>query len=261
MAKRNTYHTIVIKIGSSTLTTPHGTLDLDNLRRIVADAAALVKQQKNVIIVTSGAIVTGAQALGLKEKPKSIPQKQAAAAIGQSRLMRQYEKAFEGHGLIVAQVLLTRDALADRQRHQNARNCLHTLLAEKVVPVINENDTVAVDEIRIGDNDTLAALTARLVNADLLIVLTDVDGFYMKDKNGVAFLVPAVNKIDRAVRGAAGQSAAQQGTGGMITKLGAAEICLKAGIDLAIINGRKPGLIETAANKTIVGTLFTATRS
>ncbi|MFA4843615.1 MAG: glutamate 5-kinase [Candidatus Margulisiibacteriota bacterium] len=258
MAKKHTYQTIVIKIGSSTLTTPHGTLDLANLRRIVAEAATLVKQQKKVIIVTSGAIVTGAQALGLKEKPKSIPQKQAAAAIGQSRLMRQYEKAFEERGIIVAQVLLTRDALADRQRHQNARNCLHTLLAEKVVPVINENDTVAVDEIRIGDNDTLAALTARLVGADLLIVLTDVDGFFMKDKKGAPFLVSAIKRINKAVRSAAGHSATQQGTGGMITKLGAAEICLKAGIDLAIINGRKPGLIAGAAQKKISGTLFTA---
>ena len=260
MAKKHTYQTIVIKVGSSTLTTPHGTLDLANLRRIVAEAAALVKQSKKVIIVTSGAIVTGAQALGLKAKPKSIPQKQAAAAIGQSRLMRQYEKAFEEHGITVAQVLLTRDALADRQRHQNARNCLHTLLAEKVVPVINENDTVAVDEIRIGDNDTLAALTARLVGADLLVLLTDVDGFFMKDRQGASCLVPVINQIDRAVSSAAGQSVTQQGTGGMVTKLAAAKICLKAGIDLAIINGRKPGLIKAAAQQKISGTLFTTKR-
>jgi glutamate 5-kinase len=248
--------TIIIKIGSSTLTTPHGTLDHANLSRIVAEAAALVKEKKRVVIVTSGAIVTGAQALGLKAKPKSIPQKQAAAAIGQSRLMRQYEKAFEEHGITVAQVLLTRDALADRQRHQNARNCLLTLLKEKVVPVINENDTVAVDEIRIGDNDTLAALTARLVGADLLILLTDVDGFYMKDKKGVPFLVPAIKKIDGAVKSAAGHSSTQQGTGGMITKIQAAEICSQAGITMAITSGRKPGVIRAIANGQKIGTLF-----
>ncbi|MFA5113388.1 MAG: glutamate 5-kinase [Candidatus Margulisiibacteriota bacterium] len=248
--------TIIIKIGSSTLTTPQGTLDHANLRRIVAEAAALVKARKKVVIVTSGAIVTGAQALGLKAKPKSIPQKQAAAAIGQSRLMRQYEKAFEEHGITVAQVLLTRDALADRRRHENARNCLHTLLNEKVVPIINENDTVAVDEIRIGDNDTLAALTARLVGADLLILLTDVDGFYMKDRKGIPFLVPAIKKIDRAVKRAAGHSATQQGTGGMITKIQAAQICSQAGITMAITSGRKPGVIRAIASGKKIGTLF-----
>ena len=248
--------TIIIKIGSSTLTTPQGTLDHANLRRIVAEAAALVKEKKKVIIVTSGAIVTGAQALGLKSKPKSIPQKQAAAAIGQSRLMRQYEKAFEEHGITVAQVLLTRDALADRRRRQNARNCLHTLLNEKVVPVINENDTVAVDEIRIGDNDTLAALTARLVGADLLIILSDVDGFYMKDKKGVPFLVPAIKRINKAVRSAAGHSSTQQGTGGMITKIQAAEICARAGVTMAITSGRRAGVIRAIANGLKVGTFF-----
>jgi glutamate 5-kinase len=248
--------TIIIKIGSSTLTTPQGTLDYSNLRRIVAEAAALVKEKRKVIIVTSGAIVTGAQALGLKSKPKSIPQKQAAAAIGQSRLMRQYEKAFEEHGITVAQVLLTRDALADRQRHQNARNCLHTLLNEKAVPIINENDTVAVDEIRIGDNDTLAALTARLIGADLLIILSDVDGFYMKNKQGVPFLVTEVRKIDRHVRNAAGHAGSDRGTGGMLTKIQAAEICARAGITMAITSGRKAGVITAIAEGKKIGTLF-----
>ncbi|MCU0641076.1 MAG: glutamate 5-kinase [Candidatus Margulisbacteria bacterium] len=248
--------TIIIKIGSSTLTTTHGTLDHANLHRIVAEAARLVKARHKVVIVTSGAIVTGAQALGLKAKPQSIPQKQAAAAIGQSRLMRQYEKAFEEHGITVAQVLLTRDALADRRRHQNARNCLHTLLDEKVVPIINENDTVAVDEIRIGDNDTLAALTARLVGADLLIILSDVDGFFMKDKQGVPFLVPEVKKIDRAIKKAAGQAVSDQGTGGMLTKIQAAQICSRAGITMAIAGGRKPGVITAIAGGKKFGTLF-----
>src|SRR3989344_1359813 len=150
MAKNN-FETIVLKIGSSTLTTPQGKLDLDNLRRITAEAAELIKEKKKVLIVTSGAIVTGAEKLGL-DKPKTIPEKQAAAAVGQSILMRQYEKAFEAFGIPVAQVLLTRDAIADRARYLNARNCIATLLKEGVVPIVNENDADALEEMKIGDN-------------------------------------------------------------------------------------------------------------
>jgi glutamate 5-kinase len=238
------------------LTDPQGKLDLANLNRIVAEAAALAKEKRRVLIVTSGSIVTGSEALGLKEKPKTIPEKQAAAAIGQSRLMRQYEKAFEAFGLKVAQVLLTRDAIADRERYLNARNCLLTLLAEEVVPIINENDTVSVDEIKIGDNDTLAALTASLVGADLLILLTDVDGFYLKNEAGIPFLVPEIKELTREVREAAGHPSTQLGTGGMVTKIQAAEICSDAGVTMAIASGRKAGLIAALAAGETVGTTF-----
>jgi len=249
MAK-NTYQTIILKIGSSTLTSAAGKLDLTNLKRIVAEVAALVKEQKKVMIVTSGAIVTGSEKLGLG-KPKTIPEKQAAAAVGQALLMRQYDKAFEEFGLPVAQILLTRDDI-----NTNAKNCLMTLLRESVVPIINENDTVAVDEIKIGDNDNLAALTAEMVGADILIILTDIDGFYMTNEEGVPYLAAEINQITPEVKDAAGHPSTQLGTGGMITKLQAAEICLKAGIEMTIVNGRKPGLITDAAAGHSVGTRF-----
>lgn len=256
MAKK-TYKTIVLKIGSSTLTDPQGKLDLNNLKRIVSEASDLVKQKKQVIIVTSGSIVTGAEKLGLG-KPKTIPEKQAAAAVGQSLLMRQYEKAFEESGIPVAQVLLTRDAIADRERYLNARNCIATLLDERVVPVVNENDTVAIDEIKIGDNDNLAALTASLIGADLLIILTDVDGFYMKNEEGISYLVSEINEITKDVKDAAGHPSTQLGTGGMITKIQAAEICNDAGVNMVILSGRKPGLIKQAVEGEKVGTIFLA---
>jgi glutamate 5-kinase len=254
MAKK-TYNLILIKIGSSTLTNPKGNLDLPNLKRIAAETAELVKQKKKVIIVTSGAIVCGADRMGIG-KPKTIPEKQAAAAVGQSALMRQYEKAFEEYGIPVAQILLTRDAISNRERYLNIRNCLTTLLEEGVVPIVNENDTVAIDEIKIGDNDNLAALTASLIGADLLVLLTDIDGFYMRNEEGLSYLVPEIKAINQDVRDAAGHPGTQLGTGGMITKLQAAEICSDAGVEMKIIFGRKAGLIQAAAGGEEVGTTF-----
>ncbi|OGC22707.1 glutamate 5-kinase [candidate division WOR-1 bacterium RIFOXYB2_FULL_42_35] len=252
---KNKFNTIVIKVGSSSLTTSAGKLDLENLKRIVAEIAKLCQAKKKVVLVTSGAIVAGAEKLALG-KPKTIPEKQAAAAVGQARLMRQYEKAFEEFGLTVAQVLLTRDAIADRERYLNARNTLLTLLAEKVVPIINENDTVAIDEIKIGDNDNLAALAASLIGADLLALLTDVDGFYMNNEEGISYLVPEIKTITKDVESAAGHSSTQLGTGGMITKIQAAKICSAAGVHMSIINARKDGLINKIANGGKAGTLF-----
>ncbi|NQT29807.1 MAG: glutamate 5-kinase [Candidatus Saganbacteria bacterium] len=253
---KKTFNTIVIKVGSSSLTTPQGKLDSKNLKRIASQIASLAHAKKRIILVTSGAIVCGAEKLGLG-KPKTIPQKQAAAAVGQSRLMRQYEKAFEEFGLTVAQVLLTRDAISDRERYLNARHTLETLLEEKVVPIVNENDTVAIDEIKIGDNDNLAALTASLVGADLLILLTDVDGFYMPNDEGISYLVPEISEINQDVMDAAGHPSTQLGTGGMVTKIQAAKIVSDAGVYMAIINSRKDGLIEKLVAGEKVGTLFT----
>jgi glutamate 5-kinase len=254
MAKK-TFSTIVIKVGSSSLTDPKGKLDLSNLKRIASEIAELIKDKKKVVLVTSGAIVSGAERLGLG-KPKTIPEKQAAAAVGQSRLMRQYEKAFEEYALTVAQVLLTRDAIADRERYLNARNTLSTLLDENVVPIVNENDTVAIDEIKIGDNDNLAALTASLIGADILVVLTDVDGFYMKNEEGIPYLVPEIKEINRDLEDAAGHPSTQLGTGGMITKIQAAKICSNASVYMAVIHGRKEGLIKKVINGEEVGTIF-----
>jgi glutamate 5-kinase len=249
------FNTIVIKVGSSSLSGPQGKLDVPNLQRIVSEVADLVKNGKRVILVSSGAIVCGAERMGLG-KPKTIPEKQAAAAVGQSRLMRQYEKAFEEFELTVAQVLLTRDAIADRERYLNARHTLDTLLEQQVIPIVNENDTVAIDEIKVGDNDNLAALTSSLMGADLLVILTDVEGFYMKNEEGVPYPVPEIREITAEVKDAAGHPSSQLGTGGMITKLQAAEICSYAGTHMAIIHGRKDGLISKVVNGEKVGTLF-----
>lgn len=254
MPEKN-FGTIVIKIGSSSLTDPKGRLDVSNLRKIVSEAAELVKQKKKVIIVTSGAVVSGAEKLGIG-KPKTIPEKQAAAAVGQSRLMRQYEKAFEEFDITVAQVLLTRDAISDRERYLNARNTLNTLLSEKVVPIINENDTVAIEEIKIGDNDNLAALAASLIGADMLVLLTDVDAFYMPNEEGIPTPVYEIKEISREVENAAGHPSSQLGTGGMITKIQAAKVCSNAGIYMAIVNSRKKGLLSKILNGEKVGTLF-----
>ena len=254
MAQKS-FNTIVIKVGSSSLTNPQGNLDLVNLKRIASEIAELVKAKKKVILVTSGSIVCGAERLGLG-KPKTIPQKQAAAAVGQARLMRQYEKAFEKYDLTVAQVLLTRDAIANRERYLNARACFDTLLEEGVVPIVNENDAVAIDEIKIGDNDTLAALTASLIGADLLVLLTDVDGFYLKNEEGLSYVASEIVELDREVQDAAGHSSTQLGTGGMITKIQAAKICSDAGAYMAIINSRKDGLIKKIIKGEPAGTLF-----
>ncbi|MBN2058746.1 MAG: glutamate 5-kinase [Candidatus Saganbacteria bacterium] len=254
MAKK-AFNTIVVKVGSSSLTDPQGKLDLNNLKRLVADIAELVKLKKKVVLVTSGSIVCGAEALNLG-KPKTIPEKQAAAAVGQSRLMRQYEKAFEKYDLTVAQILLTRDAIADRERYLNARHCFDALLAKGVVPIVNENDTVAIDEIKIGDNDNLAALTASLIGADLLVLMTDVDGFYMKNEEGISYLAEEIQEIDQDVEEAAGHPSTQLGTGGMITKLQAAKVCANTGAHMAIINSRKPGLLKKLITGEKVGTFF-----
>lgn len=252
---KSKFNTIVVKIGSSSLTTPTGEFDSKNLKKIAAEIAGLIEQKKKVIVVTSGAIVCGSQKLKLG-KPKTIPQKQAAAAVGQLYLMGQYEKAFQGFDLTIAQVLLTRDAIADRERYLNSRNTLLTLLAENIVPIVNENDTVAVEEIKIGDNDNLAALTASLVGADLLVLLTDVDGFYMDNEEGVSYLVPEITKITEEVIAAAGHPSTQLGTGGMITKIQAAKTCSAAGVHMAIINARTTGLINKLATGEKVGTIF-----
>jgi len=250
--------TIVIKIGSSTLTDKSGKLDTKNLKSLAKEAAELVKMGRQVVLVTSGAIVTGSERLKLKQKPKSIPEKQAAAAVGQSLLMRQYEKAFEEYGIPVAQVLLTRDAIAHRERYLNARHAFEALLNYKVVPIINENDTVAIDELKVGDNDNLSALVASLIGADLLILLTDVDGFYLKTDEGVPYKADLIEEISEEVESAAGHPSTQLGTGGMVTKLQAVKICSDAGIPVIIAHGGEEGIVLKAASGEKIGTFFKA---
>ena len=249
---------MVIKIGSRVLTAEGGGLDEVFLAELAAETARQREKGREAIIVSSGAVAAGVKALGLTERPRTIPQKQAAAAVGQSKLMQAYEEAFSRHGLKVAQILLTREDLANRLRFLNARATMDALLSSGVVPVINENDSVAVEEIKFGDNDNLSALVTSLVEAHLLVILTDIDGFYDADPrmNPGAKLVPLVKSVTREVERAAGGAGSPVGTGGMATKLAAAKRVGRYGVPTLIINGRKPGTLAGALAGEDVGTLF-----
>jgi glutamate 5-kinase len=227
------------------------------METLAAQVAAMRQSGFEVLLVSSGAIAAGRGALGLVERPKTIPQKQAAAAIGQSRLMRSYEDAFAGHGITVAQLLLTRGDLTDRTRYRNACATLETLLECGIVPIINENDTVVVDEIKFGDNDNLSALVTSLVDAGLLIILTDIDGLYDADprKYPEAKLIPLVKTVSRELELAAGGSGSSVGTGGMATKLAAAKKAGKSGAATLIVNGRETEILLRAVSGDTIGTL------
>lgn len=230
---------IVVKVGSSLLSTDSG-LDAERIRRLVGEIAEHGGAGRDFVIVTSGAVAAGRARLGLSERPKTIPQKQAAAAVGQIDLMAAYKDCFEARGRHVAQLLLTREDLSNRRRYLNAKHAIGALLDARVVPIVNENDTVAVDEIKLGDNDNLSAAVAALVEADLLIVLSDVDGLHTADprRDGAASPVPVLAADDpHAERYAAG-STGQLGTGGMATKLEAARKAAAAGIATVIADGR-----------------------
>jgi glutamate 5-kinase len=249
---------IVIKIGSRVLTDDAGSLDTGRIDRLAAEVAQLRTKGRDVVLVSSGAIAAGRPALGLTERPRTIPQKQAAAAVGQTRLMRAYEDAFATRGLTAAQLLLTRADLADRTRFLNARATLATLLEYGVIPIINENDTVVVEEIKFGDNDSLSALVTNLVEAHLLVILTDIDGFYDADPRShpQARLVPLVKAVTREVERAAGSTGSAVGTGGMVTKLAAAKKAGRFGVATLMLNGTVPGIIGRALAGEEVGTLF-----
>lgn len=249
---------VVIKIGSRVLTGDDEGLDTAVVGRIAEEVARLRAAGREVIMVSSGAVAAGKKALALPDRPRTIPQKQAAAAIGQPRLMRAYEEAFAAHGHHVAQVLLTREDMANRQRFQNARATLDTLLDCNVIPIINENDTVAVEEIKFGDNDNLSALVTTLTEADLLIIMTDIDGFFEANPrtNPDARLIPLVRSITRELEQAAGGSGSVVGTGGMVTKLAAAKKACRSGVPAMMLNGRVAGNLDRALAGETVGTFF-----
>jgi glutamate 5-kinase len=253
---------VVIKIGSRVITSADDGLDGGIIGRLAAEVAGIHKDGREVIMVSSGAVAAGRNQLGLRGKPLTIPQKQAAAAVGQSHLMRSYEEAFALHEHKVAQVLLTRDDLADRQRFLNARATLDTLLGYGIIPIINENDTVAVEEIKFGDNDNLSALVTNLTEAHLLVILTDIDGFYDKDPraHADARLIPMVRSVTREMERAAGGAGSAVGTGGMVTKLAAAKKVGKSGVPAIMLNGRIPGILGKALTGDEVGTLFLPAR-
>jgi glutamate 5-kinase len=251
---------IVVKLGTSTLTagTPH--LSPPRLVDLVRQMSGLAAAGCEVLVVTSGAIGAGRERLRFPQLPKDIPAKQMLAAVGQPRLMSLYEQLFGLYGLTVAQVLLTHADLSDRRRYLNARNTLAALLAQSVIPIINENDTVATEEIRVGDNDNLSALVANLIEAELLILLTDQPGLFTADprRDPGAELVQEVGSADipEAVWAAAGGSAGDLGTGGMLTKLQAADLARRSGAMVVIARGSDPDVIERLAAGEAIGTRF-----
>ena len=233
---------IVIKVGTSTLAHETGKLNIkrtDELCKVLSD---LKNAGHEVILVSSGAIGMGVGKLGLSEKPKDIPTKQAAAAVGQCELMYTYDKAFTEYGHTVAQILLTGSDFTAEDRHENFNNTMKRLLELGALPVINENDTIATEEIKVGDNDTLSALVAVSVKADMLVILSDVNGLYSDDphKNTNAKLIECVHGMPENLFSLAGGEGSSLGTGGMKTKLSAAKICTDAGVDMVIANGNAP---------------------
>ncbi|MBA2487525.1 MAG: glutamate 5-kinase [Nitrospira sp.] len=249
---------VVIKIGSSLVASRETGLSAERIDRLAGEIADVRAQGREVLVVSSGAVVSGIKKLGLREYPKSLPVKQAAAAVGQSYLMWAYEKAFERLNLQVAQVLLTHEDLADRRRFLNARHTLTTLIKFGVIPIINENDTVAVEELRVGDNDTLAAQVAHLVDADLLVILSDVDGLFTADprKDSSATLIPLIHDITEDIERRAGVSSTFEGTGGMASKVRAAKKVGEYGVATLILNGTQSGLLPEVLSGNPGGSLF-----
>lgn len=249
---------VVVKVGTSTLTHANGQLNLERMERLVRELADLHNRDIEVVLVSSGAIGTGANRMGLKKIPKTLPEKQALAAIGQGRLLHMYEKFFADYGKTVAQVLLTREDLDERIRYLNATNTLLAILNMHVIPIINENDTVVVEEIRIGDNDTLSTMVAGIVNADLLIILSDVDGFYDCDPriNKDAHLQSEVYEVTEEMETNAVSRGTTFASGGMLTKLKSARICMTAGIPMVIANSAEENVIRRIFAGEVLGTVF-----
>jgi glutamate 5-kinase len=257
------YQRIVVKIGTSVLTrgTPH--LDHPHMVELVRQCAGLHQAGKEVIICTSGAIAVGRARLDFPDLPPTLNHKQMLAAVGQSRLMQFYERYFEIYGIHVGQILLTRADVQNRRRYLNGRDTLLTLLEHRIVPIINENDAVATEEIKVGDNDNLSALVATLAEADLLLLLTDQPGLFTADPrtHADAQLIPEVEHIDEALKALAGGSVSGLGVGGMATKLQAADVARRAGTDVIIAAGHAPDVISRAVAGEAIGTRFKALKT
>lgn len=249
---------LVIKIGSNIIASTGQGLNELRMEQLAKEVSQIKGRGYEVVIVSSGAIACGMEKLGISQGPKNIPAKQAAAAVGQSRLMWAYEKSLGAFNEKVAQVLLTQEDLADRRRFLNSRNTLNTLIELGVIPVINENDTVAIEEIKFGDNDNLAALVTNLADADLLVILSDVDGLYTDDpkRNPRATFLPLVEEVTPKIEGLARDSKTVEGTGGMGSKLKAAKKASAYGVATIILNGKKEGLLLKLLNGEEIGTLF-----
>ena len=248
---------IVVKVGTRVLTTSGHKLDEDRIEQLAHEIAKIRGQGRQVILVSSGAIGAGLGLLGWSVRPKNLARSQAAAAVGQGRLMQVYAEKFGRHGIRVAQILLTRDDMAHRGRYSNARQTMKVLLSEGVLPVVNENDTVSADEIRFGDNDELSVHVAHLMDAELLVLLTDVDGFEMRPAQGSRELLPVVQRITPEIERSAGGTSGPTSTGGMASKIRAAKMVTACGIPMLLANGTKEGILSSLLiDGRLAGTLF-----
>lgn len=248
---------IVVKVGTSSLTYDTGKTNLKRIETLVRVLSDLMNMGNEIILVSSGAIGVGAGKIGLTEKPSDTRQKQALAAIGQASLVAIYEKFFMEYGYSTGQVLLTKFVLDDEQRYISAQNAFNTMLGYNVIPIVNENDVISTYEIEFGDNDTLSAYVAKLVDADLLVILSDIDGFYDGNPSlETSKIIPVIDEITDDIRKCAGGEGTRRGTGGMRTKLKAAEIVCSCGTDMIITNGDKPENLYKIINGEQVGTLF-----
>lgn len=253
---------IVIKVGTSSITHSTGLLNLERMESLTRQIADLHNRGIEVILVSSGAIGAGMGKMNLKERPKTVPEKQAAAAVGQGVLIHMYQKTMSEYGKTIAQILVTKDDLADRSRFLNARNTIFSLLAHGVIPIVNENDAVATDELKygnkIGDNDTLSALMVSLVDAELLVILSDIDGLYDENPaaNPNARMIPEVHEVTQDILDMAGGTGTSLGTGGMATKIKAAQIATSTGADMLIARSSLDGVLYRLLEGESVGTLF-----
>lgn len=252
---------VVVKVGSNVLTEDQG-LNLHAVRAISRQICRLADDGRQALLVTSGAMAAGLKKIGLRKRPDDVPRRQAVSAVGQAGLIMEYENAFDRYGIKVAQVLLTSDGISNRKRYLNARNTLNTLLSWQVVPIINENDTVAVESIEFGDNDNLSAIVALLMDADVLINLTDIDGLYTRDPRRFrdARLIPEVTAFKQDIEAYACGIAGPLGTGGMLSKIRAARKVTAAGIPMLIANGRRDDILEALFRGEAAGTFFAPRR-
>ncbi len=254
---------IVVKVGTSTLTYENGKLNLRRFQHLCRVLSDLHNAGRDIVLVSSGAVGVGLGKLGREERPSSTPEKQALAAVGQCELMFMYDKIFGEYNNTVAQILLTRNVIDDTTLRQNAYNTLETLIKMKIIPVINENDSVATDEIEganFGDNDMLSAMVARLVGADMLVIMTDIDGLFETNPrvDPYAKLLKRVARIDDDIKKMAGGTGSNRGTGGMLTKVAAAEMATKNGIQCCVLNGNNPDILYDLMDGHNPGTIFEA---
>ena len=258
METKDNANIIVVKVGTSTLTYGGGGINIRRVEKLVKVLSDIKNSGKNVILVSSGAIGIGMGKLGISKRPVCTRDKQALAAIGQCELMRYYSKLFGEYNHNVAQILLTKDVVSDPVRNENAVATIDKLLSLGVVPIVNENDTISTEQIEFGDNDTLSATVAYLAKADLLVILSDIDGLYDADprENPDAKLIERIDKIDESIEALAGGAGTSRGTGGMITKIHAARAATSAGIDMIIANGANPEILYDITEGKSVGTLF-----